>query len=829
VTRGHGFAFAAAFFNGKSPAMLACRRQAIAGLVLVLGVLADGPVSARDEPTTPPEGQTARLDLHGDPLPAGAVARLGTRRWWHGRDHDCPLAFTRDGKCLASCDAGKAVRFLDAATGKELRRVEPAGDDITTFALAPDGRTLVTASFRSGVLRLWDVPTAKELRQLPGDPKGTSAVAFSNDGKAFAAATGDQVVRLWDTAEWRETRRLQTGWLDSIVLSPDGKTLVSAGDGIRWWDVATGRETRRLDKKLAHHRRLHLSADGKRLAAVVKPGALHLWDATSGDETGQVVLGSGEGFWCVCFSPDGRSLACAGRFADRKEPETRFFAADTGRELRRWEQDGGGGALAFSPDGKTLARVSDWRIQLRDALTGKPVGQVTGLPDDILSVVFAPDGKALSASCRGGQTGRWDPFTGKPMRPLQDPPEGFAGRSQMLLGAALADDGTKAALVDAKGVLHVWETATGKALCRIDQPPVGEDQADFSPGGTALVVKHSDDIIRVWDSTTGKLRCALPPFGNRRFPHPHAFSPDGRLLATAPSSLDLNVIRLWEAATGKEAGQLAWPDKVTPTRVTFSPDSRTLVAAFGGHDEMLVREGISLRLWDLASGRELRRFAVRSNDIRSVVISPDGKTLAAADHDTVVLWELASGQERGRFRGHRDWIWSLAFSPDGRLLASGSLDYTALVWDVTGVCPEGKWAPRNVGKEGLDRLWDEVAGADGVRAHRAVWAMAAARQAVPFLAERLRPVTRVEDERLTRLIAELDGEQFEERRRASAELQRLGELAEPALRKALAGKPSPEARRQLEVLLNKVEGRTLSPERSRSPPDLSAPATAVKY
>src|SRR5262249_12846423 len=157
--------------------------------------------------------------------------------------------------------------------------------------------------------------------------------------------------------------------------------------------------------------------------------------------------------------------------------------------------------------------------------------------------------------------------------------------------------------------------------------------------------------------------------------------------------------------------------------------------------------------------------------------SPDGKTLAAATYDTVVLWEVATGQERGRFAGHRGWVWSLAFSPDGRMLASGSLDYTALVWDVTGVCPDGRWSPRVLGPGEGERLGGALAGADGARASRAVWALAAGGDAsARFLAGRVRPVARVEGRRLARLIAELDSDEFAARSRASEELGRLGEL-----------------------------------------------------
>jgi hypothetical protein len=86
----------------------------------------------------------------------------------------------------------------------------------------------------------------------------------------------------------------------------------------------------------------------------------------------------------------------------------------------------------------------------------------------------------------------------------------------VLLGIALSADGRKAALAGVRGVLHAWEPATGKELCRIADPLVGKDQADSSLDGKAVVVKHQDDVLRVWDAETGTLRCALPRFGNQR-------------------------------------------------------------------------------------------------------------------------------------------------------------------------------------------------------------------------------------------------------------------------------------------------------------------------
>jgi RNA polymerase sigma factor (sigma-70 family) len=158
------------------------------------------PKAQKSGEAEPEDKQPSRTDSYGDLLPPGAVARVGSVRWWRGPSLDQPLVYASDGKSLVSCDGEKAVCFLDTATGKELRRIQPAGNGVTCFALSPDGKTVVTASFRGAVLRLWEVSTCKELRQISREKLNTNAVAFSPDGKMFAAATGDTGIWLWDVA-----------------------------------------------------------------------------------------------------------------------------------------------------------------------------------------------------------------------------------------------------------------------------------------------------------------------------------------------------------------------------------------------------------------------------------------------------------------------------------------------------------------------------------------------------------------------------------------------------------------------------------------------------
>jgi WD40 repeat protein len=662
---------------------------------------------------------------------------------------------------------------------------------------------------------------------MEGEKRGIDALAFSPDGKTLVAGTYPGGLRLWDAETGEQRGRIENkdvGFDDGIFFLPDGKTLISGSRmTINWWDVVTGRETRRIDRpkdsKSSVFYVLAVSPDGKRVAAFLSSNEVWLWDAATGNEIRKIELGKEHASWCLCFSPDGQTLAC-GNSMGRWGNQTLFFKAATGEELRRWDEGiSYTTQLAFAPDGKTVAQVQSRVIRLRDATTGKPIVSNAGLPDDCLAVRFDRDGKTLIAGCRDGRFGTWDPRTGEPLSPLRDPPESFGRTSRMLLGPALTAHGERAALVNFDGVLHVWEPATGKVSCRIAEPPVGEDQADFSADGQWLAIKHQDNLIRLWDATSGKLVKALDHPAHYGFPHPHAFSPDGRTLALGPIFPDSGVIRLCATATGKEAGRFTWRDNTRPTCLLFSLDGKFLIAAnqkdhVPSGDRPRGGEGEdALRLWSRESGREVRNFPAPGGDIRSLTLSPDGKTLAAAVYNTIILWEMASGAERGRFTGHREWIWSLAFSPDGRLLASGSRDYTACVWDMTGICPDGKWSAHPVKPEELQRLWMELGHKDGVRAYRAMWELAAAGPAaVTLLAPHLRPTPRMEEAKLTQLIADLDSERFETRDRASRELQQLGQRAEPALRKALEAKPSLEVTQRLRALLEQVEHRTLTAE-----------------
>ena len=594
------------------------------------------------------------------------------------------VAFSPDGKLLASGSRDKTVKLWEAATGRELRTLTGHLDEVTSVAFSPDGRLLASGSggpinaILAGsfdfTIRLWDVATGQELRVLSGNLSHINSVAFSPDGKLLASGSGDKIVKLWDVATGHELRVL-TGHLNrvnSVAFSPDGKLLASGSvdKTVKLWEVETGREVRALSGHTDVVASVAFSPDGKLLASGSSDNTVRLWEVETGREARSLVQFKAQS---VVFSPDGKLLASgSGSWSKAqsirsRDNTVRLWDVATGRELRAMTGHSDQvDSLAFSPDGKLLASGSwDKTVKLWEVETGREARALAGHTRVVASVAFSPDGKFLANGSWDKNIKLWEVATGHDLR-------AFVGHTDVVASVAFSPDGKLLASGSDDKTAKLWEVATGRELRTLTGHSGTPGPADlFSPDGFARLLHGADHSIKVRSV---------------------AFSPDGKLLA----SRSWDTIKLWEVATGRELRALTgnFGDRVNS--VALSPDGRLLASGSGGLIGAMAtgKWDNTVRLRDVATGRELRVLTGHSAQINSVAFSPDGKLLASGSgswsiaqgilsrDNTVRLWDVATGRELRAMTGHSDQVYSLAFSPDGKLLASGSWDKTVKLWEV---------------------------------------------------------------------------------------------------------------------------------------------------
>jgi WD40 repeat protein len=567
------------------------------------------------------------------------------------------VAFSPDGRTLASGSRDDTVKLWDTKTGQELATLKGHGDSVTEVSFSPDGRTLASGSLDSTV-KLWDTKTGLELTTFKGHGMAVLSVAFSPDGRTLASGSWDDTVKLWDAKTGQELATLNGhgGSVLSAAFSPDGRTLASGGEKgmVKLWDAKTGKELATLKGQEESATSVAFSPDGRMLAS---GSGVHvkLWDASSRQELA-TLKGHGHYVTSVAFSPDGRILA-----SGSWDGTVKLWDAKTRQELATLKGHGDYvTSVAFSSDGRTLASGSwDDTVKLWDTKTGQAPDSLKGHVESVFSVAFSPDGRTL-ASGSGDTTVRlWDTKTGQELITLK-------GHGESATSVSFSPDGRTLASVSVDTTVRLWEAKTGQELATLKGHEEPVWSVAFSPDGRTLASGSEEGMVKLWDAKTGKELATLK--GHVDIVTSVAFSPDGRTLASGSGD---TTMRLWDAKTGQELATLKG-HKGSVNSVVFSPDGRTLASGCGDR---------TVKLWDAKTGQESSTLKWHEAEVYWVAFSPDGRTLASGSRDkTIKLWDMKTRQEIGTLKGHEDGVYSVAFSPDGGTLASGSLDNTVKLW-----------------------------------------------------------------------------------------------------------------------------------------------------
>jgi WD40 repeat protein len=590
------------------------------------------------------------------------------------------IAFSKDGKFIASGDRGRNIRIWNARTGeKKLDLIDEGkarkNTAIYSIAFSHDGKKIVSGSIDKEI-QLWSTETGEQIgKTLTGHKNEVFSVAFSHDDKTIVSGSLDKEILLWDV-EKKKLKKTISGHREtvfSVAFSPDDQTIVSGSwdRTVRLWNAKSGEP---IGKPMKHDSRVYsvaFSPNGKKIVSASKDKKIRLWNTNTQKIEGKPFGDHTSIIYTVAFSSDGKKIV-----SGSWDNKVKLWDAEKKVKIGHpFVHNNIVYRVAFSPDNnKTVISGSlDKTLRIWNIEPDKPPYKFKKLEnhkDGIHPIVFSPNGNVI-ASGGWAKTIKLHSLIGKKTIDID------TGRT--IYSIAFSPDSQTIVSGGDNGKLRLWDVATGKEKTEIifKNNHSSDAHSDaiygvaFSPDGETIASGSWDRTLKLWDAKSGAFKKVLR--GHKGLVYGIAFSHDGKKIVSGSGD---KTLQLWGVADGEPIGKPLTGHEDNVHSVAFSLDDKEIVS--GSLDQ-------TIRFWDAVTGKQQgKTIDSHKSVVYRVAYSPDGKKVISSSRDGVIrLWDAQTKEQIGHpFREHKDAVYSVAFSPDGKTIVSGSEDSSGdlLLW-----------------------------------------------------------------------------------------------------------------------------------------------------